>query len=265
MKYFHIALILSLALIQPLVQPQFLAPLAIGAAIGAVFLAKGLIIGGLLARGRSRQTYHRRSYRSYSPYRHQSYGHSYARPSRSYNYSSNTYYRRGKRFAKEEMPSSVEIERYKREIDNGINDESYWLEMLEKDQDDCFKMLLCETFAKSRPETEVESVLKEVFGGNNINVDVSKATAMFDMAALTGARGGMDKCHKFYKRCDTPVPAMLLMIETELKEFEELSKDLETRSAGKAELDKKMEEEKDEVADVLIREKIITDKGQMWS
>jgi len=267
MKYLHLAVIFSLAVIQPLVQPQFIAPLAIGAAIGAVALAKGLIIGGLLARGRSRQTNTNqgRSYRTYTPSRHQNYGHSYAKPSRSYYYSSNRNHRRGKRFAPEELPTVQEMERYKREIANGIHDDNFWLEMLEKDQDDCFKMLLCQTFAKARPETEVESVLREVFGEGDIKVDVSKATALFDMAALTGARGGLDKCHKFYKRCDTPVPAMLEMIETELKEFEELSKDLETRRDAKGELEKKMKEEKDEMTTTLISEKIITDEAQIWT
>ena len=277
MKHLLISVILSLALIQPLVESVFIAPLAVGAAIGAVALAKGLIVGGLLARGRSRRTTTNQG-RSYRPYRrsnHNNYGHTYAKPTNTYYYSSNRRSRRSsnrntrplaKRFAPEELPTADEIERFRREVDGGAHEaESYWLEMLEKDQDDCFKMLLCETFAKKSGLTAVETVLREVFGGGNINVDVSKATAMFDMAALTGARGGVDKCHKFYKRCDTPVPAMMEMIVTELEEFNELTKELESTADKEAALEKEIEQERDDIAETLIKEDIIRDKAQMWS
>ena len=88
---------------------------------------------------------------------------------------------------------------------------------------------------------------------------------MFDMAALTGARGGVDKCHKFYQRCDTPVPAMMEMIVTELEEFNELTKELESTADKEAALEKEIEQERDDIAETLIKEDIIRDKAQMWS
>merc|ERR1711970_1189632 len=271
MKNLVLVTLLGLALLQPVVQAIFFGPLAVGAAIGALALGKGLILGGLLARRRSRHTssygrsYHRPSY---SRNDHYSYGSSYAKPTNTYYYSSQKYNHHGKRSAEEELPTQEELNRFKRQVDNEINDDSWWLEMVEKDQDDCTKRLICEISAKSNMDSDVEEGLMKVFGVGR-TVDVSKATALFDLAAQAGKAAGVEACRKFYKRCDTPVKTMVEMIEEELLEFERLEQEFLDESGGnirrgKTIVEAKMKKEKDEMTSELIKEGIVQDRNQVW-
>merc|ERR1711970_1570966 len=98
--------IVVLGILQPVVEALFLGPVAVGAAIGAIALGKGFLLGSFLSRGRSyKQSYRQR--RNYTPYR-RSYHYNpqptcynrYTKPT-TYYYSSHRYYSRGKRVAPE--------------------------------------------------------------------------------------------------------------------------------------------------------------------
>ena len=58
---------------------------------------------------------------------------------------------------------------------------------------------------------------------------------------------------------------MMEMIVTELEEFNELTKELESTADKEAALEKEIEQERDDIAETLIKEDIIRDKAQMWS
>ena len=64
---------------------------------------------------------------------------------------------------------------------------AWYLEMVEKDQDDCTKRLICEMAARnaSGPLQGVEADLSQAFGLGN-SIDVSSPKAVFDMAAQSG-------------------------------------------------------------------------------
>ena len=60
--------LLALAVLLPAVQSFFLGPIAVGAAVGALFVAKGLFLGAFLSRRRSHvQTYRSRRSNDYQP------------------------------------------------------------------------------------------------------------------------------------------------------------------------------------------------------
>merc|ERR1711915_240410 len=139
MKNLFLFSIFGLGFIQP-VFGIFLGPVAVGAVLGALAVGKGFILGSLLSRRRTRtQSYRSKRSYSYNPYSH------YKKPNAHY-YSSNSYTYRGKRFAPK--LDAVEIERFKREVTDKIMTDEWYLEMVEKDQDDCTKRLICEVSHK---------------------------------------------------------------------------------------------------------------------
>jgi len=232
MKNCALISILGLALLQPVVQSIFLGPVAVGAVIGALAVGKGFILGAILSQKRShKQSYkQRRSYTPYKKHKHyhqeQSYYTTYTKPN-TYYYSSNQHYYRGKRFAPE--IDLAELERYKREVVDKIMTDEWYMEMVEKDQDDCTKRLICEVShkkAQGLPLNSIEEGVMEVFGKGTA-VDTSKSTAIFDFAAQSGKywKAGGVGC-EFYRRCETPVNDILEMIETELDDFEKLEQSM---------------------------------------
>jgi len=261
MKNFALLSIVGLALLQPAVEAIFLGPIAVGAVIGALAVGKGFFLGSLLSQRRShKQSYRQR--RSYTPYRRQNhynpqptYYHHYTKP-KTYYYSSNHHsyrpsnrYHHGKRFAPE--ISMAEIERYKREVVDKIMTDDWYMEMVEKDQDDCTKRLICEVSHKKDGGGRLNSIEEDVMDvfGKGESVDTSKSTAIFDFAAQAGKywKAGGVGCD-FYRRCDTPVKDILAMIETELDDFEKLEQSM-NGSEGSAE--DEMNKEKGEVEEML--------------
>ena len=135
--------------------------------------------------------------------------------------------------------------------DKNIMTDDWYMEMVEKDQDDCTKRLICEI--SSRKEngvvlTEVEDEIIGVFGKGRA-VDTSKSTAIFDFAAQAGKfwkKGGFG-CD-FFARCDTPTSDILAMIENELEDFRQLE---ESFFNDPSRAESVMEEETKEVQDMI--------------
>merc|ERR1712200_174430 len=128
-----------------------------------------------------------------------------------------------KRFAAPEPISMEELMRLKREVTDKIMTDDWYMEMVEKDQDDCTKRLICEIS--------------------------SKTTAIFDFAAQAGKywkKGGYG-C-EFFARCDTPAADIVAMIENELEEFRQLEESF-LNDASRAE--SAMEKESNEVEDMI--------------
>merc|ERR1712215_504314 len=229
-------------------------PVAVGAVIRALAVGKGFILGAILSQKRSRtQTYKQR--RSYTPYKKQnhyhqepSYYNTYTKPN-TYYYSSNQHYYRGKRFAPE--IDLAELERYKREVVDKIMTDEWYMEMVEKDQDDCTKRLICEVSHKKALGESLNSIeegVMDIFGKGN-SVDTSKSTAIFDFAAQAGKywkKGGVG-CD-FYRRCETPVNDILAMIETELEDFEKLEQSMKGNTNN---MEHEMKKEKVQVEEML--------------
>merc|ERR1712177_149189 len=208
MKNLVILSLVSLIFLQLAVEAIFLPPILSTAIIGALAVKKGIIIGSLLSQGRTR--------------------------------TQNTY--RGKRFAPE--IDIADLERYKREVADKFMADDWYMELVEKDQDDCTKRLICEVShkkASGKILNSVENLVMEIFGKGQ-SVDTTKSTAIFDFAAQAGKYwkvGGVG-C-EFYRRCDTPVEDILAMIETELDDFEQLEQSMK---ANKTNAEKKMIDEK---------------------
>merc|ERR1712177_122476 len=174
-----------------------LPPIAVGAIIGALAVKKGIIIGSLLSQGRTRTQ------------------------------------NRGKRFAPE--IDMAELERYKREVADKFMADDWFMELVEKDQDDCTKRLICEVShkkASGKLLNSVENLVMEIFGKGQ-SVDTSKSTAIFDFAAQAGKywKDGGVGC-EFYRRCDTPVEDILAMIEADLDDFEQLEQSMKAQKMG---------------------------------
>merc|ERR1712029_675743 len=220
--------VLLFTLLQPAVEAIFLGPIAVGVALGAIAVTKGLILGSILSRSR---TSHRngRSYTSYNRRSHYSqpktyYSH-YTKP-KVYYYSSNSY-SHGHHHGKRSVPefSEEQLSRMIREVQQSVMTDEWYMDMVEKDQDDCTKRLICEISYKKENGERLGPVEKEIVGifGVGRSVDTSKSTAIFDFAALAGKywnRGGIG-CD-FFKRCDTPINDIVAMIENELEDFREL-------------------------------------------
>merc|ERR1712062_338081 len=101
MKNIFLLSILTLAILQPLAEAIFMGPVAVGVALGALAVGKGLILGSVLSQ---RRTSHR-SGRSYHKYNRRSH---YTQP-KTYYYSSsyNDKHHYGKRFA---APEQISVE-----------------------------------------------------------------------------------------------------------------------------------------------------------
>merc|ERR1739838_252184 len=254
MKNFVLLSIVGLALLQPMVEAIFLGPVAVGVVLGALAVGKGLILGSILSQSRTQKQSYRQK-RSYTPYKKQhhynqkpTYYNHYTKPT-TYYYSSNQHSYRGKRFAPE--ITVAEIERYKREVVDKIMTDGWYMEMVEKDQDDCTKRLICEVSHKKAGGGRLNSIeegVMDVFGKGE-SVDTSKSTAIFDFAAQAGKywKAGGVGCD-FYRRCDTPVKDILAMIETELDDFEQLEQSMK---GSEVEVENEMKKEKGEVEEML--------------
>merc|ERR1712115_86710 len=196
---FVILSLVSLVFLQSAVEAIFLPPILSTAIIGALAVKKGIIIGSLLSQGRTR--------------------------------TQNTY--RGKRFAPE--IDMADLERYKREVADKFMADDWYMELVEKDQDDCTKRLICEVShkkASGKILNSVENLVMEIFGKGQ-SVDTSKSTAIFDFAAQAGKywKDGGVGC-EFYRRCDTPVEDILAMIEADLDDFEQLEQSMKAQKMG---------------------------------
>lgn len=157
--------------------------------------------------------------------------------------------------------SQEELTRFKREIEEQFNSGAWFLEMVEKDQDDCTKRLICEMAAKKESGflTAVEADLSEAFGLGN-SIDVSSSKAVFDLAAQSGKLMGKARCEQFYRRCDTPVQDMIAMINTELKEFQKLEEEIMKTSDPIAQAESEMAKETQE-----ITKELQTDSDWVWT
>merc|ERR1712193_94643 len=152
MKNIFLLSVLTLTILQPLAEAIFLGPIAVGVALGSIAVKKGLILGSILSQ---RRTSHR-SGRSYTRYNRRShytqprtYYQHYTQP-RTYYYSSDNHHDHhyGKRFAAPEPISMEELMRLKREVTDKIMTDDWYMEMVQKDQDDCTKRLICEISSK---------------------------------------------------------------------------------------------------------------------
>ena len=145
----------------------------------------------------------------------------------------------------------AELERYKREVTDKFMADDWYMEMVEKDQDDCTKRLICEVShkkASGKLLNSIETEVMEIFGKGQ-SVDTSKSTAIFDFAAQAGKYwklGGVG-C-EFYRRCDTPVDDILAMIETEIDDFEQLEQSMKGNENN---AEQKMRDEKNHVEEEL--------------
>merc|ERR1712018_931084 len=225
--------------------------------LGAIAVGKGLILGSILSQ---RRTSHRsgRTYTRYNRRTHYSqprtYYKHYTQP-KTYYYSSNHHdhydHHYGKRFAAPEPISMDELMRLKREVTDKIMTDDWYMEMVEKDQDDCTKRLICEISSKKENGEVLTVVEAEIIGifGQGRAVDTSKSTAIFDFAAQAGKywkKGGYG-C-EFFARCDTPTSDIVAMIENELEDFRKLE---ESFLNDASRVESAMEKENTEVEDMV--------------
>ena len=83
-----------------------------------------------------------------------------------------------------------------------------------KDFDDCAKMLVCQVNTKSDTLDDMESLIQNIFGLNSDeSLDVMKASARFDLAAMVGRKGGLKQCYAIYGRCQLPYEDLLKIME----------------------------------------------------
>ena len=145
----------------------------------------------------------------------------------------------------------VELERMIRAVQDTVMTDDWYMDMVEKDADDCTKRLICEVAhkkANGQALTDTEAEIVAVFGEGNA-VDTSKTTAVFDFAAQAGKywKNGGIGCD-FFRRCDTPVEDILAMIENELDDFKSLE---ESFNNNKIEAEKTMDEEKNDIKEEI--------------
>ena len=141
--------------------------------------------------------------------------------------------------------------RLKREVTDKIMTDDWYMEMVQKDQDDCTKRLICEISSKKENGEVLTVVEEEIIGifGKGRAVDTSKSTAIFDFAAQAGKywkKGGYG-C-EFFARCDTPAADIVAMIENELEDFRKLEESF-LNDASRAE--SAMEKETNEVQQMI--------------
>merc|ERR1719334_269998 len=129
-------------------------------------------------------------------------------------------------------------------------------DMVFKDQDDCSKRLLCELNArKAQGEslTDNERIIADAFGKDN-NIEIGEETLAFDLASVLGREGGMRRYELSYRRCETSVPDMVKMIDTEVKELELINEELEKGAVNIGDIDNRLTEEEDEVANISLED-----------
>lgn len=119
-----------------------------------------------------------------------SYSRTHKMPSRkSYSRSYKTHSRYGRSIENEDTVDKHEA------LSNAILDASL------NDAEDCAKKLICSLNAKEVSTlASDESAIAELFGKSG-SIDVSAATAEFDLAALMGRQAGKAQCDTIYARC----------------------------------------------------------------
>merc|ERR1711983_181931 len=204
-------------------QGFFTGPSAVGVGLGVVSYRRGSRYGAYLGNQRTYSSggY---SYNRYSSSNHyqqsNNYYRHYTRPKTSY-YSSRRYsggYNSGYNYrGKRDIYdySEEELDRVVREVRDSTLTDEWYKDMVEKDQDDCTKRLICEVSHKKASGQSMNSVEKDIIEvfGEGTAVDTSKSTAVFDFAAQAGKHwkvGGIG-C-EFFSRCDTPYDDMVSMI-----------------------------------------------------
>jgi F0F1-type ATP synthase membrane subunit c/vacuolar-type H+-ATPase subunit K len=76
------------------------------------------------------------------------------------------------------------------------------------DADDCAKKLICSLSARDpRTLAQDEAVIVSIFGQGDL--DVSKSTVEFDLAAIMGRKAGEAQCEKIYSRCVYPTNTLM--------------------------------------------------------
>eukprot|EP00091_Calanus_sinicus_P022121 TRINITY_DN687_c0_g1_i15.p1 TRINITY_DN687_c0_g1~~TRINITY_DN687_c0_g1_i15.p1 ORF type:complete len:265 (+),score=86.30 TRINITY_DN687_c0_g1_i15:223-1017(+) len=264
MKDLTFLTLVSLCLLQPMVQAFFFGPIAVGLGVGLLAAGGGFLLGTSLSRSRSRRSYRQsRNYR-YQPSHHwdSSYNRYYAQPRQNYYYGSDKWssHHRGKRSADQ----LEELHRMKRDIDeNGFNMNDWYRDMTEMDQDSCGKKLICELRSKEASGVSMsveEKLIAEKFGSGK-QVDVSDITVEFDLAAQIGRNMGEARCQQLYNRCETSTADMVKMIRTEFENLKDLQKDLD----NSVDADAQMKKEKDDLMKEFKEDKIDLDKNWNWA
>ena len=64
----------------------------------------------------------------------------------------------------------------------------------------------------------MEALMKSTFGADAY-LDVTKVTARFDFAALTGKMVGLNQCKLFYGRCKIPYADMKNLLEIQFNYY----------------------------------------------
>ena len=85
-----------------------------------------------------------------------------------------------------------------------------------QDLDDCAKMFVCEVNAIQDESVldDVETMIKSAFGGPlETEIDVTKATARFDLSAKVGRVAGSEQCKIFYGRCNASYDELKSIME----------------------------------------------------
>jgi len=78
----------------------------------------------------------------------------------------------------------------------------------QNDADDCAKKLICSLAARDpRSLAQDEAVIVGLFGHGDL--DVSKSTVEFDLAAIMGRKVGEVQCEKIYSRCVYPTNTLM--------------------------------------------------------
>jgi len=146
-----------------------------GLALAGLLGLKAALFGGALIGAAASR---RRHYTHYRPSR-KSYSRSYKTHK----------YRYGRSIEDEEIIDEHEA------LSNAILDASL------NDAEDCAKKLICSLNAKEVSTlASDESAIAELFGKSG-SIDVSAATAEFDLAALMGRQAGKAQCETIYARC----------------------------------------------------------------
>ena len=150
----------------------------------------------------------RRSYRNPRPsYRKQRYY--YPKKTHYYTYNKGHHYYPKRRYGRS-VEDENEIQNFEKIDENLIAKADF------QDMDDCAKMFVCEVNAIQDESMldDVETMIRSVFGGpTETEIDVTKATARFDLAAKVGRVAGSEQCKIFYGRCNTPYDELKSIME----------------------------------------------------
>ena len=83
-----------------------------------------------------------------------------------------------------------------------------------EDTADCVKMFVCQLNAKHADKLDgLESSIRTVFGPDLAgNLDLSKNSLRFDLAAMVGRNAGLAQCRVLYGKCALPYEEMHLFM-----------------------------------------------------